>query len=150
MFLKKISLINFRNYDQLSISFSKGINILYGDNGQGKTNLLESIYFLGLTKSHRSFIDNSLQKVGTNNCMVGGLINKEGILTKQEILICSNKKVLKIDSNIIKKVSDYISKINIILFDPDDLEIIKSSPQIRRKYLNMEILILYSYWLNTY
>ena len=62
MILKKIELLNFRNYEKLSTRFYKGINIIYGDNAQGKTNLLESIYVLGITKSHRSFIDNSLIK----------------------------------------------------------------------------------------
>jgi len=67
MYLKDIKLINFRNYDKLSLEFSKNINIIYGNNGQGKTNLLESLYVLGLTKSHRSYIDNNLIKKDKNN-----------------------------------------------------------------------------------
>ena len=63
MYLKDIKISNFRNYDNLSISFEKGINIIYGNNGQGKTNLLESLYVLGMTKSHRSYIDNNLIKL---------------------------------------------------------------------------------------
>ena len=65
MFLKKLYLSKFRNYDDLLIEFNNGINIIYGDNAQGKTNLLESIYVFGLTKSHRSFIDNNL--INENN-----------------------------------------------------------------------------------
>ena len=68
MILKKIELRSFRNYEKLTTRFYKGINIIYGDNAQGKTNLLESIYVLGLTKSHRSFIDNNLIKKDTESC----------------------------------------------------------------------------------
>ncbi len=148
MILKKIELHNFRNYDKLSTRFYKGINIIYGDNAQGKTNLLESIYVLGLTKSHRSFIDNNLIKRDCESLHIAGMISG-GILDKKlEILIDSRNKYLKIDDTSIKKVSDYISSMNIIIFYPDDLEILKGSPQLRRKYLNVELSQLYnSYYI---
>ena len=66
MYLKCIEIENFRNYSKLKISFKKGINIIYGENGQGKTNLLESIYFLAMTKSYRSYIDSNLIKDNEN------------------------------------------------------------------------------------
>ncbi len=148
MILKRIELHNFRNYDKLSTRFYKGINIIYGDNAQGKTNLLESIYVLGLTKSHRSFIDNNLIRKDSESLHIAGIISGGVLDKKLEISIDSRNKYLKIDDTSIKKVSDYISSMNIIIFYPDDLEILKGSPQLRRKYLNVELSQLYnSYYI---
>lgn len=91
MILKHIKLGNFRNYESLELKFSDGINILYGKNAQGKTNLLESIYVLALTKSHRSFIDHSLIKEGESSSKINGIVEKEGISTSYEVLL-ENKK----------------------------------------------------------
>lgn len=139
MFLKKIKLFNFRNYEQSEFEFMPNINIIYGDNAQGKTNLLESIYFLAVTKSHHSFLDNKLLKEGENQLKVEGLITKDSIDTQYTITLKENKKSLKIDENLVKKVSDYISNINIIIFYPDDLNLIKGSPNDRRRYINVEL-----------
>lgn len=144
MILKRIELTNFRNYHHLSTRFYKGINIIYGDNAQGKTNLLESIYVLGITKSHRSFIDNNLIRANEKRAIVSGSINKGGLDINLSVTIENNKKILKLDNSQIKKVSDYISNMNIIIFYPDDLELLKGSPQIRRKYFNLELSQLYS------
>ena len=144
MILKQINLVNFRNYEKLKLKFNKGINILYGSNAQGKTNLLESIYFLGLTKSHRPIIDNNLIMNGKTTSNIEGIINNGKLDKKLNINFDSSNKKLFIDNNQIKKVSDYISNLNIIIFCPDDLELIKLSPQVRRKYLNMELSQLYS------
>lgn len=146
MHIKSIYLNNFRNYDELKLDFTNGINIIVGENGQGKTNLLESIYVLGLTKSHRSFIDNNLIKDGENKSVIQGIIEKENINTKYEVEI-GNSKLLKIDNDKVKKLSDYISNINIIIFYPDDLEIIKGSPNLRRRFINLEISQLYSNYI---
>ncbi len=139
MILNSIQLRNFRNYKNLEIHFSKGINILYGKNAQGKTNLLESIYVLALTKSHRSFIDHNLILKGEMSAKITGKIEKDGIPTNYELLLEQKKKKCYIEKDEIKKLSDYISNINIIIFYPEDLEIVKGSPQLRRRYINMEI-----------
>ena len=144
MILKKIELINFRNYKHLRTRFYKGINIIYGDNAQGKTNLLESIYVLGITKSHRSFIDNSLIRNNEKRAIINGSINKGSLDIDLSVTIENNNKILKIDNSYIKKVSDYISNMNIIIFYPDDLDLLKGSPQGRRKYFNLELSQLYS------
>lgn len=149
MFLKKIYLSNFRNYNNLLLEFDPKINIIYGDNAQGKTNLLESIYVLGLTKSHRSFIDNNLIKEGFNYSQIRGVIEEDNIDTTYEIQFQSGKnKILKVNDTIIKRVSDYVSKINIIIFYPDDLELIKGFPSVRRRFINLEISQIYSNYLN--
>lgn len=148
MILKKIKLRNFRNYENLTARFYNGINIIYGDNAQGKTNLLESIYVLGLTKSHRAFIDNSLIKNDSERLQIKGTISGNVLDKDLQITIDNKSKVLNIDSTPIKKVSDYISNMNIIIFYPDDLELLKGSPQLRRKYINVELSQLYtSYYI---
>ena len=139
MYLKKLKLHSFRNYKNLMFTLTKGINIIYGQNAQGKTNLLESIYVLGLTKSHRSFIDNNLINNSCEYLTIEGIINNNKIDNKLNIYIDNKTKVLKFNNNTIKKISDYISLINIIIFTPDDLELIKASPINRRKYINLEI-----------
>lgn len=148
MILKSISIQNFRNYESEQITLDPGVNILYGKNAQGKTNLLESIYVLGVTKSHRSFIDNNLIKNDCSFARIQGIVNTNNIDTKYEIkLENKNKQLLKnlsIDNDEVKKVSDYISNINIIIFYPEDLEIIKSSPMTRRKFINSEISQIYN------
>lgn len=139
MILKDLTVINFRNYKNTSLKFSPKINIIYGDNAQGKTNLLESIYVLGLTKSHRSFIDNNLIRSGEKKALIKGNIENDDINTKLEIVIENKNKLLKIDDDEIRKISDYISRMNIIIFYPEDLELIKGSPAIRRRYINLEL-----------
>ena len=144
MYIKKLKLHDFRNYKSLNVTLTKGINIIYGENAQGKTNLLESIYVLGLTKSHRSFIDNNLINNTGEYLTIEGIVNNEKIDNKFNIYIDSKTKILKFNNTTIKKISDYISLMNIIIFYPDDLELIKGSPINRRKYINLELSQLYS------
>ena len=140
MILKKLNIKNFRNYDNALLELDSGINIFYGNNAQGKTNLLESIYFLSFTKSHRSFIDNTLIKNGESYLKICGILKTNEIFdTKLEISLENDKKSIFIDGDNYKKVSDYITKMNIVIFYPEDLDIIKGSPNIRRRYLNSEI-----------
>lgn len=140
MILKQLSVKNFRNYSFANINLSSKINIFFGKNAQGKTNLLESIYFLSFTKSHRSFIDNTLIKNGEKYLKITGILkNNSPFKTKLEIVLENDKKNIFVDDDLYKKVGDYITKLNIIIFYPDDLDIIKGSPNIRRRYLNSEI-----------
>lgn len=140
MILKQLIVKNFRNYSHTELLLNSNINIFFGNNAQGKTNLLESIYFLSFTKSHRSFIDNSLIKKDENMLKITGILKSKDIFdTKLEITLEKDKKNIYVDGDIYKKVSDYITKMNIIIFYPEDLDIIKGSPNIRRRYLNSEI-----------
>lgn len=149
MYLEKLEINKFRNYEHLYVELSKSINIIYGNNAQGKTNLLESIYVLGLTKSHRSFIDNNLINKDSSYARIKGLLNIDDYKSTLEIIIQKTSKKLKIDNFDMKKVSDYISNLNIIIFYPEDLKIIKDSPGERRKYLNTELSQLYSNYYNS-
>lgn len=148
MYLKKLYLLHFRNYDNLLLTLHNGINIIYGENAQGKTNLLESIYVLAMTKSHRSFIDNNLIQNGSSYSQIKGQLHQYDIDNTYEVIIENKKKSIKINDNTIKSVSDYISNINIIIFYPDDLDLIKSSPLIRRRFINSELGQLDGKYLN--
>ena len=147
MYIKEIELVNFRNYDSSVVNLSNGLNIIYGNNAAGKTNLLESIYVLGLTKSHRSFIDNSLIKSGCDFFKLKGSLIKNNI---KYLLEVNNKKKknLFLDGKEIRKISDYISNMNIIIFYPEDLDIIKGNPANRRNFLDLELSQLYSNYIN--
>lgn len=140
MYLKKIYLKNFRNYDTLNIEFNKKINIIYGNNAQGKTNLLESIYYLSTTKSHRINNDNEIIKFNKGACKIKGIVKKNKLSDSFEISLTENNKALKINNQEIKKVGNYItSNFNIIIFEPEDLNIIKGSPNERRNFINLEL-----------
>lgn len=139
MKIKNISINNFRNYEKLSLDFNDNINIFIGNNGEGKTNLLEAIYVLAVTKSHRSYIDKNLINEGKIYSKIEGTIVKKDNNHYFEILINSKGKRVSIDKVPLKKISDYLSNFTAILFCPDDLELIKGSPSERRKFLNIEI-----------
>ncbi len=144
MFLKQLSVVNFRNYDSFNIKLNKNINIFYGKNAQGKTNILESIYFLGLTKSYRTRNDEDLIKNNKKVFKIEGTLEKNNYKNKYVIKYEDSNKNYYINKSNYKKVSDYISNINIITFTPDDIEILKGIPDIRRKYIDSELSQLYN------
>jgi len=147
MFLSEINLQNFRNYSKLKLKFKKNINIFIGNNAQGKTNILESIYFLSITRSHRTTKENYLIKNNEIMTKVIGKIKNNSIFKKYEVLINEKGKKVSINDNPIKKISDYLSNINVVMFCPDDLEVIKGTPHERRYFLNIEIGQLYNDYL---
>lgn len=147
MQITSLKLLNFRNYESLEISFSPYMNIIYGKNGMGKTNLIEAIYILGLTRTFRLGNDDVVIKKGKNIAKIEGKI-KDKIINNYKIILTDNGKRIKIDNNRITKMSDYITKVNVILFNPDDLKIIKDTPSTRRKLLNIEISGIDSDYVN--
>ena len=147
-----LKLYNFRNYRQLTISFHPQLNIIYGKNGSGKTNLVEAIYVLALSRSFRLVGDKTLIMDDFSKCIIEGKIVDNYVNYYQIILTKDGKKV-SIDYNKVAKLSDYISKIPIILFHPDDLRFIKDTPSTRRKTINIsisELDINYLKYLNNY
>ena len=138
MKINHLKLLNFRNYEKIELTFSPNYNIIYGNNGAGKTNLIESIYVLALTKSFRGTVDKILIMNNKEVCRIEGNV-KDTYENKYKIIIKENGKRVKINNTKVDKLSDYISKINIVLFNPDDLRFIKDSPSIRRKAINLEI-----------
>lgn len=147
MKLKSIKLTNFRNYEDIYLELSSGINILIGDNASGKTNILEAIYVLSLTKSPKPGIDIDLIKIGQNNLKISGEVIYNGFSKNYQVSIDKYKKCVYINNNQIKKISDYISNFCITSFLPNDIEVIKGSPSIRRNLLNIQIGQLYNNYL---
>ena len=144
MFLEQLNLVNFRNYESINIKLTEKINIFYGKNAQGKTNLLESIYFLGMSKSYRTKTDEELLKYNKKMYKVEGVINKDNLKNKYTIKYNIDGKRYFINNNESKKISEYISNINIVTFTPDDIEILKGLPDVRRKYIDNELSQLYN------
>ncbi len=139
MNLRKIKLVNFRNYRRTEISFDKYLNIIIGKNAQGKTNILESIYVLGLTKSYKPQQSNNLIKNDEEKSIITGEIKVAKVYKKLSVDLDRKSKKVYLNDNELKKISQYIGNLNVILSSPEDINIIKGSPAERRNLLNLEI-----------
>ena len=152
MYIKNIKLNNFRNYLNQEIQLDKGINIFFGDNGEGKTNILESIFLCAIGKSFRAKKEKELIKIDEEKATVE--VDFEKIDRDGKIKIeLTNKKDVFINGIKKNKVSEILGNINIVMFSPDDIEILKSGPAKRRRFLNILISQLrpqYVYYLNMY
>ena len=152
MFIKEIELENFRNYENQKISLNKDINIIYGNNAQGKTNIIESVFLCALGKSFRSKKDKELIKFDKNEAIVNVKYqrsDREGEIKA----VLNDKKTFFINGVKQQKISDIIGKINVVIFTPDDIDIVKEGPARRRKFLDILISSLkpkYIYLLNNY
>ena len=147
MKIDSIELVNFRNYNNLYVSFSNNLNVIYGLNGSGKTNLIEAIYLLSLTKSFRINNDKFLIKKGALKTKIRGEIRKNSDLSSYGVEISQDGKIVLLNDQKIDRISDYVSKINIILFNPNDIRIIDETPEKRRKLLNISISSIYKEYL---
>ena len=154
MIIKSLELENFRNYKSLNIEFDKGVNILYGNNAQGKTNILEAIYVSATTKSHKGSKDRELINFEAQEGHIKTYLDKEGLERRVDMHLRSSKsKGIAIDTVRLKKASELLGLLNVVFFSPEDLSIIKDSPQERRRFVNMELCQLdssYLYDLNQY
>ena len=154
MIIKSIELADYRNYDFLTLTFDKGTNILYGDNAQGKTNILEAIYVSGTTKSHRGSKDKEIINFEKEEAHIRTYVEKEGIETRVDMHLRKNKsKGIAIDGQKIKRAADLLGLCNVVFFSPEDLGIIKNGPSERRRFMDMELCQLdgfYLYNLNHY
>jgi DNA replication and repair protein RecF len=138
MIIDLLELSNFRNYSKLKINFSPGINIIYGKNGSGKTNIVEAIYVLGITKSFRNINEKNLIFKEKEQAKIKGTIKYNG-KNKYEVDLTKEGKKVLINNNKVNLLSEYISKIPIIVFAPDDLRLLKDTPIVRRRFLNIEL-----------
>jgi len=140
MYIKDLHFINYRNYKKLDLNLCKGVNILTGDNAQGKTNVLEGIYYCSLAKSHRTNKDKELINWNSDNAYISINVSKVRLDKKIEIKIFKEgKKGANVNSVKITKIADLIGVFNVVMFSPEDLVIIKGAPASRRKLLDMEL-----------
>lgn len=148
MIIKSLELQDYRNYEGLHISFDKGTNILFGDNAQGKTNILEAIYLSATTKSHKGTKDRDIVNFGKEEAHIRTIIEKEGIETRVDMhLRKSRSKGIAIDGQKIKKAAELLGISNVVFFSPEDLNIIKNGPGERRRFVDMELSQLDSFYL---
>ncbi|MFD0898390.1 DNA replication/repair protein RecF [Loigolactobacillus binensis] len=138
MYLDHLQLTNYRNYAQLAVDFSPGVNVLLGENAQGKTNLLEAIYVLALTKSHRTHNEKDFIKWQADFAKITGRVQKSSGKVPLELVISKKGKKAKINHLEQAKLSQYIGQLNVILFAPEDLSLVKGSPVVRRRFIDME------------
>lgn len=154
MFIKSLRLADYRNYETLSLDFSEGTNIFYGDNAQGKTNILEALYLIATTKSHRGVFDKDLIRFGCQEGHVRCVVIKNGIDYQVDLhLRKSRAKGIAINGQRIRKASELIGLLHIVFFSPEDLSIVKDGPSQRRRFMDMELCQLdesYLYDLNHY
>lgn len=140
MQVQEISLSNFRNYKNLQLFFNSSINIIVGKNAQGKTNIIESVYYAATGKSHRSNYDNDLILWGEDFFKISLTAVKRSGKAKIEIIVRSDgKKIVKVNGQIKKKLSELIGTVNAVLFSPEDIMLVKGSPSVRRRFLDIEI-----------
>ena len=152
MYIEKVILNNFRNYEEQIVEFNKNINVIYGDNAQGKTNILEAIFLSAFGKSFRTSKEKELIKLDKEFLNVSTFYKKSDREGKIQINI-SNKKEVKLNGVKLKKLSELLGNINLVIFTPDDINILKDGPAKRRRFLDMMIGQLrpnYVYVLNQY
>ena len=149
MIIKSIELKNFRNYNSLNMKLDDKTNILYGDNAQGKTNILEAIYLSGTTKSHKGSKDKELIKFQEEEAHIRCNVEKSGMNYRIDMHLRKNKsKGIAINGMPIRKASELFGILNIIFFSPEDLDIIKRGPSERRRFVDLELCQLDKIYLN--
>lgn len=149
MQIDSVEICDFRNYENAKLEFHENTNVLYGDNAQGKTNILESIFVCGTTKSHKGSKDKELIRLGTEEAHIRLIITKKGISHKIDMHLKKNKsKGIAIDGIPIRRSSELMGLINIIFFSPEDLRIIKNGPAERRRFVNLELCQLDKMYLH--
>ncbi len=153
MYLNGLKLINFRNYKELEIIFDKGFNFLVGNNAQGKTNLVEAIYFLSAGKSYRTSMDTELVGWGSSALYIKGNMEKNKGSKAIEIGIRGNNKKVKVNGVELNKRGELLGNLTTVIFSPDELKLVKEGPSYRRRFMDQEIIQIkpsYYYVLNSY
>lgn len=140
MIVQSIELKNFRNYEELHMEFHGGTNILYGDNAQGKTNILEAVYFCATSKSHKSAKDREIIRFEQDESHIKMQVRKNSVPYRIDMHLKKNKpKGIAINGVPIKKASELFGIANVVCFSPEDLNIIKNGPSERRRFIDMEL-----------
>jgi DNA replication and repair protein RecF len=140
MIIKSLKLKNYRNYDLLDLTFDSQTNILYGNNAQGKTNILEALYLSGTTKSHRGTKDRDLIQFERDEAHLETIVEKRGIQYQIDMHLKKNSpKGIAVNKIPIRKASELFGIVHFVFFSPEDLNIIKEGPSGRRRFIDMEL-----------
>ncbi|TLS35124.1 DNA replication/repair protein RecF [Pseudalkalibacillus caeni] len=139
MHLNELRLTNYRNYKKMELSFENKINVFLGENAQGKTNVMEAIYVLAMANSHRTSRDKELIKWDEEYAKIEGRIEKKTGSLSLQLVISQQGKKAKVNHLEQKKLSEYIGALNVVMFAPEDLNLVKGSPGVRRRFIDMEI-----------
>lgn len=140
MFIKRLQMLNYRNYNVLDINLGPHVNVFMGDNAQGKTNILEGIYYCAFARSHRTSKDRELINWNADNALLSVMVGRERLDKRIDISILKDgKKAIQINKIKIKKIGELFGNFNVVMFSPEDLKIIKDSPGVRRKFIDMEL-----------
>lgn len=148
MIIKSLELADYRNYEELTLEFDSGTNILFGDNAQGKTNILEAIYVAATTKSHKGSKDKEIIRFEKEEGHIRTFIVKDGVQSRVDMhLRKSGSKGIAVDGSKLKKAADLLGLCNVVFFSPEDLGIIKNGPAERRRFVDMELCQLDNFYL---
>ena len=140
MFIKRLQMLNYRNYNALDIELCPNVNVFMGDNAQGKTNILEAIYYCAFAKSNRTSKDKELINWNGEHAFISVDVGRERLDKRIDISILKDgKKSIRINKIKIKKIGELFGNFNVVMFSPEDLRIIKDSPGVRRKFIDMEL-----------
>ena len=140
MIINSLKLVNYRNYDNFTFKFDKGINVLVGKNAQGKTNIIEAIFYAVIGRSFKTSKDKDIIKWGENRAYLCGEFSKKYRDEKIEIFFDENKKkTIKVDEIAIHKIGELMGVTNAVFFSPDELKLVKESPEERRRFMNIDI-----------
>ena len=146
MYLKELKLKAFRNYDELVLPFAPGVNIFYGENAQGKTNILEAIYLAATSKSHRTNFYREMIQKGQEFAHISLQVQSEYSLEKIDIHIGQNKRSIFVGQAPIRKLEELLGSLYIVMFSPEDLEIVKGGPAVRRRFIDIELSQINPYY----
>ncbi|MBL3647337.1 DNA replication/repair protein RecF [Bacillus vallismortis] len=139
MYIQNLELTSYRNYDHAELQFENKVNVIIGENAQGKTNLMEAIYVLSMAKSHRTSNDKELIRWDKDYAKIEGRVMKQNGAIPMQLVISKKGKKGKVNHIEQQKLSQYVGALNTIMFAPEDLNLVKGSPQVRRRFLDMEI-----------
>lgn len=149
MIIDSLELLHFRNYERELFEFSRETNVLFGDNAQGKTNVLESIYLCSTTRSHKGSRDREMIRLGSDEAHIKMIVEKSGIRHKIDVHLKKSKaKGMAVDGVPVKKSGELLGMCNVVFFSPEDLAIIQNGPEARRKFIDMELCQLDKMYLH--
>lgn len=148
MYIETLALTNYRNYEELSVEFENKVNVILGENAQGKTNVMESIYVLAMAKSHRTSNDKDLILWDKDYAKIEGRVQKHHSSLPLQLIISKKGKKAKCNHIEQQKLSQYVGNLNVVMFAPEDLNLVKGSPQVRRRFIDMEIGQISSVYLH--